>query len=64
MARKKASQQQFTVSYEIKLFVGETIAAESLEAALAFGRERRANDVVDLDGLEYIDGEIEVKGVY
>ena len=63
MARKPAGKE-FQVTYDIKLTVGEPVVAQTLEDALAIGRKRRPSDVLDLDDLEYIDGEIEVTGVY
>lgn len=63
MARKPAGKE-FQVSYDITLKVSEPVVATSLEEALAVGRKRQPHDVVDIDGLEYIEGEIEVTGVY
>lgn len=63
MPRKKIGQE-FQVQYSVKLMVSEAILAPSLEEAIAAGRTRKAHEVVDLDGLEYLDGEIEVTGVF
>lgn len=63
MPRKKVGQE-FQITYGIKLVVGESVVAQTLEEALVVGRARKPHEVVDVDGLEYIDGEIEVTGVY
>jgi hypothetical protein len=61
MPKPKAT---FEVYFKIKLDVGKTIAANSFEEAITAAKALTVTDVVDLDGLEYNDGEIEVSGIY
>lgn len=41
-----------------------TVKAASIEDAMATGREMRLTDVVNLDGAEWVDGDIHLTGVY
>ncbi|HKZ41351.1 MAG TPA: hypothetical protein VJ044_10345 [Candidatus Hodarchaeales archaeon] len=61
MAVKK--QKTFTVQFDLKLVTTLDLRADSLEEAIAKAREYGVKDLVEFES-DYIDGEVEVTGVF
>ena len=61
MAVKK--QKTFTVQFDLKLVTTLDLRADSLEEAITKAREYSVKDLVEFDS-DYIDGEVEVTGVF
>lgn len=59
----KATKQTYTLMVKINLDLGVKISADSLENAIAQGRELGVEDVINFDH-DYNDGSIKLSGAY
>lgn len=61
---KKTRPKRCTTFVTLKLDLGVDLGRLTLEEAIIKARELSVTDVVDLSGVDYNDGSIEVTGVY
>jgi hypothetical protein len=59
----KNKLKQFTVSAKLDLLVSVEVTARSLDEALEKSKSLKVQDFVDVDG-DYLDGEMEITGIY
>lgn len=59
-----AKRKRYTVQAKLDLFVSTEILADSLEAAVQQSKSLTEHDFVTISEGDYIDGNMEVTGVY
>lgn len=63
-AKKKIGKPVYLQFHFDGVILTTTVKADSIEEALAIGQGMRLTDVIDLNGADWMDGDVRVSGVY